>query len=317
MTNIFKTIVLASIVLLLGNVAFVYAGDAEDTSSSDNTVTGTYDQYDDGSSSIVSDCSSGLNCSSITYDNSVTIYDYNIDLDSGQTTGYTYVDGNYVEVTLVNSTDGSEVWQYTSPNDDTVYTLYSDDTSNGDSNGGDGSITDFTGGNANNSNQNQPPPWAGSCSPFTFVCFPSAQSAPSSGGAANSNSSNGNGGNLNLNFNFRDTPPTLDICPGSTIPSGLTSCAFNAIPDLLRKNTQTILYVYVDSIEPGDRCQITSLPYIAGLPTWSGGPVWIKPSGYSVTITQKTIFTLTCVTAGGSSSSVSKTVNLIPVYREL
>jgi peptidoglycan hydrolase-like protein with peptidoglycan-binding domain len=117
------------------------------------------------------------------------------------------------------------------------------------------------------------------------------------------------------------TPPLLLLCPGDTLPSGTQDCSFNFATSLVRKDFKDKMYWNVTDLDPGDVCTITSSPSTPEIPhaglRFGASRGWSNLTGFGVTISQKTIVTLTCTTPKGTHSSVTKTLNLIPEVKEI
>jgi peptidoglycan hydrolase-like protein with peptidoglycan-binding domain len=146
-------------------------------------------------------------------------------------------------------------------------------------------------------------------------------SQSSDGNTSQYNSNENSSSNIqfgNTTFTSSHSSPSLSLCRGSTIPSAATHCSFNMIPSVVRKDTPTKIYWYVANMGAGDQCSVTSSPSVTTPQQSSGvGGKWANPSGYQVTITQKTTFTLKCTNSRGSSTSVSKMVKLVPIIQEI
>lgn len=294
--------------------SFVQAGDdsadtsSTDTSSSNNdystdtsgnysggSVTGTYVQYDDGSSSIVSSCggSVGSSCDSLQYDNGLTIYDYSQNLDTGVTSGLMYVDGQYVYAELQDSGDGTETWVYSAPTD----------TSGGwfGNNNNDQNTDNTDTGTTNNTTNTTNTPQV-SCS-FSFACFPppttttTTTSSPCFTALCTGEPTSTT--NSNSNNNPNNNPPNIPQQPAT--PTAI----IDASPRLVRSTGSTEL---TWSSTGARSCAVT----------YAGNTIFTGTSGSQTlsNISGTRLYKLDCVNAGGVHAVASVTVSVIPAWRE-
>src|SRR3989344_1726866 len=119
-----------------------------------------------------------------------------------------------------------------------------------------------------------------------------------------------------VNVNDPDVAaPSITACTYNLTASAANNCSLGANPLRVRRGTQTTLSYYVPTIPAGVTCTITAIPSIPGFSADSGGAAsWIGTR--AVTIPRITNFVLSCSGPGGSTSA-SKTVGVLPSYREI
>jgi hypothetical protein len=304
---------IGALVFFTLSFSFVQAGDdsadtsSTDTSSSNNdysndtsgnysggSVTGTYTQYDDGTSSLgTSGCGNVTSCDSVSYDNGLTIYDYSIDTDSGVTSGLVYVDGQYVYAELQDAGDGTETWVYSAP-------VESGDGGFGNNNNDQNTDNTDTGTTNNTTNTTNTPQV--SCS-FSFACFPppttttTTTSSPCFTALCTGEPTSTT--NSNSNNNPNNNPPNIPQQPANP------TATIDASPRLVRSTGSTEL---TWSSTGARSCAVT----------YAGNTIFTGPSGSQTlsNISGTRLYKLDCVNAGGVHATASVTVSVIPAWRE-